>query len=305
MLIMAKQHLEEHGADTRQLRLYGQDNNGGVWAICKMNLLMHGIPNAQIENDDVLMAPKKEGGQLKHYDRVLSNPPFSQDYGRDESMEFQERFRYGWCPEKGKKGDLMFAQHMLSVLKANGVMATVMPHGVLFRGGEEKKIRQKFIDHDHLEAIIGLPPNLFYGTGIPACILVMRPEGTKPPASQGKVLFINADAEYYEGRAQNYLRPEHIEKIVSTYQAFITDEAFAGIPGYATVVTRAELAAEENDYNCNIRRYADNTPPPEPQDVRAHLLGGVPVAEIEAKRALFAAHGFDPMSVFQPREDAA
>jgi type I restriction enzyme M protein len=305
MLIMAKQHLEEHGADTRQLRLYGQDNNGGVWAICKMNLLMHGIPNAQIENDDVLMAPKKEGGQLKHYDRVLSNPPFSQDYGRDESMEFQERFRYGWCPEKGKKGDLMFAQHMLSVLKANGVMATVMPHGVLFRGGEEKKIRQKFIDHDHLEAIIGLPPNLFYGTGIPACILVMRPEGTKPPASQGKVLFINADAEYYEGRAQNYLRPEHIEKIVSTYQAFITDEAFAGIPGYAMVVTRAELAAEENDYNCNIRRYADNTPPPEPQDVRAHLLGGVPVAEIEAKRALFAAHGFDPMSVFQPREDAA
>lgn len=305
MLIMTKQHLEEHGSNARNLRLYGQDNNGGVWAICKMNLLMHGIPNARIENDDALMTPLKEGGQLKPYDRVLSNPPFSQDYTRDESMEFQDRFHYGWCPEKGKKGDLMFAQHMLYVLKADGVMATVMPHGVLFRGGEEKKIRQKFIDKDHLEAIIGLPPNLFYGTGIPACILVMRPEGAKPAASRGKVLFINADAEYYEGRAQNYLRPEHIEKIVSTYQAFIADESFVGIPGYATVVTRAELAAEENDYNCNIRRYADNTPPPEPQDVKAHLQGGVPVAEIEAKQELFDAHGFDPMSVFQPREEVA
>lgn len=305
MLITTKQYLEEQGANARNLRLYGQDNNGGVWAICKMNLLMHGIANAQIENDDVLMVPIKEGGTLKHYDRVLSNPPFSQNYSRDDSMEFQDRFHYGWCPTTGKKADLMFAQHMLYVLKANGVMATVMPHGVLFRGGEEKKIRQKFIDNDHLEAIIGLPPNLFYGTGIPACILVMRPTGAKPAASRGKVLFINADAEYYEGRAQNYLRPEHIEKIVSTYQAFITDAAFIGIPGYATVVTRAELASEENDYNCNIRRYADNTPPPEPQDVRAHLLGGVPIAEIEAKQALFEAHGFDPMSLFQPREETA
>lgn len=305
MLITTKQYLEEQGANARNLRLYGQDNNGGVWAICKMNLLMHGIANAQIENDDVLMVPIKEGGTLKHYDRVLSNPPFSQNYSRDDSMEFQDRFHYGWCPTTGKKADLMFAQHMLYVLKANGVMATVMPHGVLFRGGEEKKIRQKFIDNDHLEAIIGLPPNLFYGTGIPACILVMRPTGAKPAASRGKVLFINADAEYYEGRAQNYLRPEHIEKIVSTYQAFITDTAFTGIPGYATVVTRAELASEENDYNCNIRRYADNTPPPEPQDVRAHLLGGVPLAEIEAKQALFEAHGFDPMSLFQLREETA
>lgn len=303
MLILTKQYVEEHGGNPRKLKLYGQDNNGGVWAICKMNLLLHGIPNAQIENEDVLMVPIKQGGTFNRYDRVLSNPPFSQNYSRgdkDTPMEFAiERFRYGFCPTTGKKGDLMFAQHMLSVLKADGIMATVMPHGVLFRGGEEKKIRQRFIQNDHLEAVIGLPPNLFYGTGIPACILVMRPVDAKPQASRGRVLFINADAEYYAGRAQNFLRPEHIEKMVSTYRAFIQDGTFAGVPGYASVVTLADL--EANDYNCNIRRYADNTPPPEPQDVRAHLLGGVPQSEVEAKQDLFEAHGFDPMTVFQRR----
>jgi type I restriction enzyme M protein len=296
MLILSKQHIEEYGGNSRNLRLFGQDNNGGVWAICKMNLLLHSIPNATIENDDVLMVPIKEGGKLKHYDRVLSNPPFSQNYSRgnkDNPMEFSERFRYGFCPTTGKKADLMFAQHMLAALKANGILATVMPHGVLFRGGEEKKIRQQLIENDHLEAVIGLPQNLFYGTGIPACILVMRPEGAKPTERQGKVLFINADAEYQSGRAQNFLRPEHIQKIVTAYEEFMP------MPGFAAVVTKQELA--ENDYNCNIRRYADNTPPPEPQDVRAHLLGGVPKSEVEAKRDLFAAHGFDPMTLLQRR----
>ena len=198
---------------------------------------------------------------------------------------------HGYCPESGKKADLMFAQHMLAVLKTNGMMATVMPHGVLFRGGDEKKIRQSFIDNDLLEAVIGLPPNLFYGTGIPACILVMRSQRAKPEDRQGKVLFINADAEFHSGRAQNYLKPEHIEKIVTTF------EAFQSIPNYAAVVSRDELA--DNDYNCNIRRYADNAPPPEPHDVRAHLMGGVPTAEVEAKRDLFAAHGFDPARIFR------
>src|SRR5205807_10159916 len=172
--------------------------------------------------------------------------------------------------------DLMFAQHMLSVLRQGGRMATIMPHGVLFRGGAEREIRKGFLDNDHVEAIIGLPPNLFYGTGIPACVLVLRRKGEKPKERQGKVLFINADAEYHAGRAQNYLRPEHVEKIVRTFQAF------EPVPGYAAVVPVAVVAA--NDYNCNIRRYADNAPPPEPQDVRAHLVGGVPRAEVEAKR---------------------
>ena len=165
----------------------------------------------------------------------------------------------------------MFLQHMLAVLKPDGIVATVMPHGVLFRGGEEGKIRQRIIEDDLLDAVIGLGPNLFYGTGIPAAILILRAKGSKPPERRGKVLFINADREYTEGRAQNYLRPQHEQKIVATYRDF------ADVDGFAKVVTVAELA--ENDFNCNIRRYADNAPPPEPHDVRAHLHGGVPIAE--------------------------
>lgn len=293
MLILSKQYIEEHGGNPRNLRLYGQDNNGGVWAICKMNMILHGIADADIQNEDTITNPQHvEGGELMRFDRVITNPPFSQNYSRD-GLRFPERFRYGFCPESGKKADLMFVQHMLAVLRPGGMMATVMPHGVLFRGGAEKEIRKGFIEDDLVEAVIGLPSNIFYGTGIPACIVVLRPRGAKLAERRGTVLFINADAEYHAGRAQNYLRPEHIEKIVTTF------EAFADVPGYATVVRHADLAA--NDFNLNIRRYADNAPPPEPHDVRAHLLGGVPKAEVEAKRELFDAHGLNAADVFVER----
>jgi type I restriction enzyme M protein len=190
----------------------------------------------------------------------------------------------------------MFVQHMVSVLKAGkGIAATVMPHGVLFRGGAERDIRTRLLDQDIIEGVIGLAPNLFYGTGIPACVLVLRPPRSKPADRTGKVLFINADAEFSAGRAQNYLLPEHVEKIVSAYREF------ANISGYATVVTRKELAA--NNDNLNIRRYADNAPPPEPHDVRAHLHGGVPPREVAAKADLLAAHGFAVDQVFVDRDD--
>jgi type I restriction enzyme M protein len=173
---------------------------------------------------------------------------------------------------------------------------------VLFRSGEEKTIRAGIIDADLLEAVIGVAPNLFYGTGIPACILVLRQQvhngahrvSGKPPERQGKVLFINADREFFEGRAQNYLLPEHIEKIVTTF------DEFRAIPGFSAIVDNATLKA--HDCNVNIRRYADNAPPPEPQDVRAHLEGGVPKAEVDAKAVLFAAHGLDPMDLFVERD---
>ena len=299
MLIMAAEHVAEHGGNPRNLALYGQEYNGGVWSMAKMNMILHGIGDADLRNDDTLASPQHtEGGELMRFDRVLTNPPFSQNYVA-EGMPFGERFGYGWCPESGKKADLMFVQHMLAVLKAGGMACTVMPHGVLFRGGQEREIRKGIIEDDLLDTVIGLGPNLFYGTGIPACILVMRAKGSKAQlqggARRGKVLFINADREYREGRAQNYLDPEHLEKVVSAY------ERFEDIDGFAAVVTRETL--EENEYNLNIRRYADNAPPPEPQDVRAHLVGGVPKAEVEAKRALFDAHGFDPMTVFVERDE--
>jgi type I restriction enzyme M protein len=293
MLILSRECVAETGGDVHDFRVYGQENNGNVWTICKMNLLFHGIQDADIRLGDTLLEPLHvEDRELMHFDRVISNPPFSQNYDR-EGMHFPGRFVYGHTPERGKKADLMFLQHMLAMLRPDGMMATVMPHGVLFRGGDEGDIRAKLLQDDVLEAVIGLPPNLFYGTGIPACILVLRPPRAKPPQRRGKVLFINADAEYQEGRAQNYLRPEHIEKIVDTFRDF------RDVPRYATVADVATLAA--NDYNLNIRRYADNASPPEPHDVRAHLLGGVPVAEVEALRPLFDAVGLDPDALFVPR----
>jgi type I restriction enzyme M protein len=155
-------------------------------------------------------------------------------------------------------------------------MATIMPHGVLFRGGEEKEARKHFIERGWLEAVIGLPAGLFYGTGIPACVLVIN----KQDAAQRKhVFFINADREYREGKAQNFLRPEDIAKMVHVYRER------KNVDGYARLVPVSEIEAE--DFNCNIRRYVDNAPPPEPHDVRAHLQGGVPVAEIDALATLW------------------
>jgi type I restriction enzyme M protein len=249
-----------------------------------MNMLLHGISHADIRNADTLTDPqhKAEDNELKRFDRVLANPPFSQNYARTQSKDdgsgakkkvsiaYPGRFQI-WMPEKGKKADLMFVQHMLAVLKADGRMATVMPHGVLFRGGEEREARQYFIDKGYLEAVIGLPSNLFYGTGIPACILVLNKAGA---SDRKQVLFINADREYREGKAQNHLRPEDIDKIVHAYRAG------KNIDAYARLVPVSEIQAE--DYNCNIRRYVDNAPPAEPHDVRAHLHGGVPVTEIDA-----------------------
>jgi type I restriction enzyme M protein len=303
MLIISREFIEQSGGDPTNLRLCGQVNDASAWSICKLNMLLHGVPGADIQLEDTLLHPMhREAGELERFDRVIANPPFSQNYSRS-NMEFPERFRWGWCPTTGKKGDLMFAQHMLAVCKPTGVVTTVMPHGVLFRGGAEKEIRKKFLQQDLIEAVIGLPPNLFYGAGIPACILVMRPNITgqpsnpnKPEPRRGQMLFINADAEFHAGRAQNYLHPEHIEKIVSTFQLF--DD----VPGYARRVSLEEIRDPLNDWNLNIRRYVDNSPPPEPHDVRAHLLGGVPVAEVEAKRAFFHALGFDPSKVLAQRE---
>lgn len=271
MLIQTRDYVRECGGDPRDLALAGQESIGTTWSICKMNMLLHGIPHADIRQEDTLRHPqhKAEGGELKRFDRVAANPPFSQNYIKKD-IEYPGRFAV-WLPEKGKKADLMFVQHMIAVLKADGKMATVMPHGVLFRGGEEKEARKHFIERGWLEAVIGLPAGLFYGTGIPACVLVVNKKGA---ADRKEVFFINADREYREGKAQNFLRPEDIGKIVHVYRQR------QDVEGYARLVPVSEIEAE--DWNCNIRRYVDNAPPPEPHDVRAHLHGGVPVAEIEA-----------------------
>lgn len=312
MLIAAKDYIDENGQDGRKANLFGQEYSGTVWSIAKMNMLLHGMSSVDLRNEDTLGEPQHvENGELRRFDRILTNPPFSINWGskdKDRSGEytwqpkFRERF-FHEVPLGSKKADLMFLQHMLHVTRDGGMIATVMPHGVLFRGGDEAKIRQKILENDQIEAVIGLAPQLFYGTGIPACIIVLRQRihqganlvSGKPAERQGKVLFINADREYLEGRAQNHLMPEHIEKIATTF------EEYREIPGFSAIVDLGTL--KENDWNLNIRRYADNAPPPEPHDVRAHLIGGIPKSEIEAKADLFKSHGLNAMDLLTPRND--
>lgn len=312
MLIAAKEYIDENGQDGSKANLFGQEFAGTVWSIAKMNMLLHGMNSPDLRNEDTLGEPQHvENGELRRFDRILTNPPFSIQWGSKDKdkagnylwePKFPERF-FHEVPRGSKKADLMFLQHMLHVTRDGGMIATVMPHGVLFRGGDEAKIRQKLIERDQIEAVIGLGPQLFYGTGIPACVIVLRQQkhdganlvSGKPVDRQGKVLFINADREYFEGRAQNHLMPEHIEKIVTTF------EEYRQIPGFSTIVDIDTL--EENDWNLNIRRYADNAPPPEPHDVRAHLVGGIPKSEVEAKAELFKSHGLNPMDLLTTRNE--
>lgn len=294
MLIQSVQWVEEQGEDFRNLSLNGQEASGTTWAICKMNMILHNIPSANIENGDTLQDPLiMDGSTWKKFDIVIANPPFSQNYNKD-TMKFPTRFSYGFAPETGKKADLMFVQHMIASLKPDGRMATIMPHGVLFRGGSEKAIRQGLVDGNIIEAIISLPPALFYGTGIPACAIIINKN--KPDALRDKILIINADAEFAEGKVQNILRPEDIEKInfVFTHKT--------EIPKYSKLVDKKTIA-EDNDYNLNIRRYVDNTPPPEPEDVKAHLLGGIPVSEIASQQNQFDKFGFTASEVFENRNE--
>jgi type I restriction enzyme M protein len=270
MLIQTGGFVEESGGDAKRLALYGQELSGTTWAICKMNMILHGYRSADIRNEDTLKTPAHvENGELMKFDRVLANPPFSQNYTR-AGMQFPERF-HTFMRESGKKADLMFVQHIIATLSDRGKAAVVMPHGVLFRSGPEKEARKRIIEAGHLDAVIGLPPGLFYGTGIPACVLVLSKKDAK---ARKDVLFINADREFKECKNQNTLRPEDIEKIAYVYRERLVEE------NYSRRVPVAELSDE--NFNLNIRRYVPNSPPPEPQDVRAHIHGGVPTAEIDS-----------------------
>ena len=210
MLIECAHYIERKGGNPRNLTLHGQEKNLSTWAICKMNMLLHGLPDARIEKGDTIRDPKLvDERELLLYDRVIANPPFSLDeWGRDVAEnDGYGRFRFGVPPKT--KGDLAFVQHMVAVLNASSRLGVVMPHGVLFRGSAEGKIRQGLLEEDLFEAVIGLPPNLFYGTGIPASILVLN--RNKLAARKGKVLFVDASGEFEEGSNQNRLRDQDIE----------------------------------------------------------------------------------------------
>jgi type I restriction enzyme M protein len=251
MLLEAIHHVQETQGDDRTLwgKLYGQEKNLTTSAIARMNLFLHGAADFQIVRGDTLRNPAFFlGDSLATFDCVITNPPFSLEKWGDEvwtSDPFGRNFA-GMPP--AKSGDYAFVQHMVkSMAPKSGRMAVVLPHGALFRMGKEGEIRKKILGMDLLEAVIGLGPNLFYGTGLAACILVFRQKKAKD--RKNKVLIIDASKEFKTGRAQNELLPEHVEHIHSWYRDF------QDVEGIARVVTLDEIAA--NDHNLNIPRYVE------------------------------------------------
>lgn len=258
MLIQAVDYVKEIGGNPQTLSLFGQERNLDTWAIAKMNLLLHNLPDHRIEKGDTLRNPKLiDDGELMQFDRVIANPPFSlKEWGIDEAKaDTYGRFQYGIPPKS--YGDLAFVQHMIASLNSNGMAGVVMPHGILFRGGAEGKIRKAIIDQDLIEAVIGLPANLFYGTSIPACLLIIN--RNKPETRKGHIFMIAAEDEYQPGKNQNALRTEDVEKIVTTL------EKYEDVEKYARKVSLQEIA--ENDYNLNITRYIDKSEEEEQVDI--------------------------------------
>jgi len=294
MLIQTRNYLIAKGENAQNLSLYGQEMNQNTWAISKMNMFLHGVVNADIRQGDTLGDPKHtRGGELMSFDRVIANPPFSlKKWGKEVAdSDPYGRYPYGTPPKDA--GDLAFIQHMIASLNAEGKMGVVVPHGVLFRGSSEKEIRKGILEDDLLEAVIGLPSALFYGTGIPAALLIINKK--KPADRKGKVLFINSELEYQEGKNQNKLRDEDIQHVMDVYDAYEDERR------YSKVVEMDEI--RENDYNLNIRRYADTSPPPEQFDVKAILRGGIPVSEIEDEYIQETLDGMDVSCVFVRRDN--
>tara|TARA_R110002124_G_C8972960_1_gene515419 strand:- start:11092 stop:12813 length:1722 start_codon:yes stop_codon:yes gene_type:complete len=294
MLIQTRNYLIANGDNPQNLSLYGQEMNLNTWAISKMNMFLHGVFNADLRKGDTIRDPQHiESGELMSFDRVIANPPFSlKKWGKEEAeADAYGRFPYGTPPKDS--GDLAFIQHMIASLNATGIMGVVVPHGVLFRGSSEKEIRKGILEDDLLEAVIGLPPALFYGTGIPAALLIINK--AKPADRKNKVIFINGELDFREGKNQNQLRDEDVDKILSAYNDFADERR------YSKVVEMDEI--RENDFNLNIRRYADTSPPPEQFDVRAILHGGIPVSEIEDEYIQETLQGIDVSCVFEPKEE--
>ena len=259
MLIYTAQYVKEQGGNPRDLVLHGQERNLGTLAIGRLNLLLHDLRFARLEPGDVIAEPQllNDKGGLMLYDQVIANPPFSlKNWGHESALDdLHARFdRYGAIPPR-TKGDLAFVLHMLAVTNHTGMLGVVLPHGVLFRGGAEGKIRRGMVKEDCFEAVIGLTSNLFFGASIPVAICVFNKQ--KPPERKGKVLFIDADQEGYfrQGKAKNHLDPEHIQEIAEAYHSFEEVERFAHIADLEEI--------EENDYNLNISRYVDKTEPVE------------------------------------------
>ncbi len=257
------------------LSIFGQENDNATWALCKMNMILHDYPTAEIWRDNTLSRPyfKDSYGKLARFDFAVANPPFSAKSwtnGLDPANDEFRRFEYGTPP--AKNGDYAFLLHLIASLKSTGKGAIILPHGVLFRGHKEAEIRKNLIKRGFIKGIIGLPANLFYGTGIPACIIVIDKETAR---EREGIFMIDASKGYIKDGNKNRLRSQDIHKIVDVFNKNIV------IEGYSRMVPFEEIEGPSNDYNLNIPRYIDSSEPEDLHDLEAHLYGGIPEKDVD------------------------
>lgn len=255
------------------LSIYGQEKDNATWALSRMNMILHGNETHDIRQGDTLSDPKfLKGEQLQTFDYFVANPPFSVKTWKNGFDKEYDRFE-GFAEPPEKNGDYAFLLHMVKSLKSDGRGAVILPHGVLFRGNTEAAIREELIRRGLIKTIIGLPANLFYGTGIPACIIVID---KKEAASRTGIFMIDASKGFEKDGAKNRLRPRDMRKIIDTYLA--GEE----VKRYARMVPLSEISDAKNNYNLNIPRYIDTSEPEDIQDLEAHLKGGIPNRDLDA-----------------------
>ncbi|AOT58938.1 type I restriction-modification system subunit M [Streptomyces rubrolavendulae] len=276
------------------LTIYGQENDNATWALARMNMILHGNETHEIAQGNTLSDPKfSQSDKLETFDYLVANPPFSvktwkngfeKDYGRFDG--------YAWPPDKN--GDYAFLLHMVKSLKSTGKGVVVLPHGVLFRANTEATIRTELIKRGLIKAVIGLPANLFYGTGIPACLLVLD---KKDAQSRTGIFMIDASKGFEKDGPKNRLRPRDMHKIVD---AFVNQKQ---IDRYSRMVPLSEISAPKNDYNLNIPRYIDSSEPEDIQDLHAHLQGGIPNRDLDALQPYWDAFPSLRAELLQPLRD--
>ncbi len=274
--LLLKAHDEAKSRTGLDLALYGQEMDNATSALARMNMVLHDCPTAEIWQDNSLANPHfLRQGALQTFDYVVANPPFSTKAwrnGLDPANDLYGRFDYGTPPDKN--GDYAFLLHILKSLKSTGKGAVILPHGVLFRGGAEGGIRKSIVRQGYVKGIIGLPANLFYGTGIPACVIVLDKEGA---AGRKGIFMVDASKGFIKDGNKNRLRAQDIHRIVDTFTRM------AEVPKYARMVPLAEIAG--NDFNLNLPRYIDSSQPEDLQDIEAHLKGGIPLRDIDGLAA--------------------
>jgi type I restriction enzyme M protein len=274
------------GAEARQgkgvtVTLYGQEKDSSTAGLARMNMILHDQPTAAIHQGNTLTDPEfKDGGALKTFDYVVANPPFSDKAwrtGMDPDNDPYERFKHFGIPP-GKQGDYAYLLHIVRSLKSTGQGACILPHGVLFRGNAEAEIRSNLVRHGFIKGIIGLPANLFYGTGIPACIIVLDKAGAH---ERSGLFMIDASKGFIKDGPKNRLREQDVHRIVDVFNRQLE------VPGYARFVPYGEI--DENGFNLNLPRYIDSSDAEDIQDIAGHLQGGIPQADVEALAAYWKA----------------